>query len=293
MTIKLIAMDMDGTLLRSDNTISPITKKVLIEAQQKGIRLVLASGRSYSKLLNYAKELSMDIYGGYLIEVNGMAIYDVLNEKRYIRKRMPVENARELFAYFSQWNVEIIGNMDAGMYDYNPPALLEEKLAYRKKHHLPDDFPMTGGAFEFLVDNRKGYPDIRYIQTKEEITQEINKISVTYWPEVMDEVSKQAKIDLGDCYWVGKTTDKWLEIMMPDVTKASGLKELQTITGISMDEIAAFGDGENDIEMLQEVGLGIAMENGMEEAKAVADHITSSNMDDGIAEAIQRFIFHA
>ena len=77
MTIKLIAMDMDGTLLRSDNTISQNTKNILLEAQKKGIILALASGRSYAKLLPYAQQLQMQKYGGYLIEVNGMAVYDL------------------------------------------------------------------------------------------------------------------------------------------------------------------------------------------------------------------------
>ena len=80
--IKLIATDMDGTLLKSDNTISPKTKHILIEAQKQGVRLVLASGRSYRKLMQYAQELEMPKYGGYLIEVNGTAVYDLANDKR-------------------------------------------------------------------------------------------------------------------------------------------------------------------------------------------------------------------
>ena len=230
MTIKLIAMDMDGTLLRSDNTISQNTKNILLEAQKKGIILALASGRSYAKLLPYAQQLQMQKYGGYLIEVNGMAVYDLAHAKRHVDGRMPKENAQEVFTYFSKWKVEIIGNMDEGMYDYNPPALLEEKKAYRKLHSLPNDFPWTGGAFEFMMDNRQGYPDLRYIHTKEEIIEDVNKISVTYWPYVMKEVAKRAKEDLKDRYWIGLTSDKWLEVMMPNVTKAYGLKKLAVPT---------------------------------------------------------------
>ena len=77
--------------------------------------------------MEYAKELQMDIYGGYLIEVNGMAIYDVKKQKRHIRKRMPKEDAQHIFRYFQQFKVEIIGHLDDGMYDYNPKEILEEK----------------------------------------------------------------------------------------------------------------------------------------------------------------------
>ena len=125
MDIKLIAMDMDGTLLKSNNQISEKTKEILLRVQKKGIRLALASGRSYCKLMEYAKELQMDIYGGYLIEVNGMAIYDVKEQKRHIRKRMPKEDAQHIFRYFQQFKVEIIGHLDDGMYDYNPKEVLE------------------------------------------------------------------------------------------------------------------------------------------------------------------------
>ena len=110
MDIKLIAMDMDGTLLKSNNHISEKKKEILLRVQKKGIRLDLASGRSYCKLMEYAKELQMDIYGGYLIEVNGMAIYDVKKQKRHIRKRMPKEDAQHIFRYFQHFaRVPFIG----------------------------------------------------------------------------------------------------------------------------------------------------------------------------------------
>ncbi|MFR6362218.1 HAD family hydrolase [Amedibacterium intestinale] len=291
MDIKLIAMDMDGTLLKSNNQISEKTKEILLRVQKKGIRLALASGRSYCKLMEYAKELQMDIYGGYLIEVNGMAIYDVKKQKRHIRKRMPKEDAQHIFRYFQQFKVEIIGHLDDGMYDYNPKEILEEKKQYIAKHHLPKDIPYTGGAFEFVYDNRKGYPNIYYIESAQEITCDLNKVSITYHPEVMDKVSREAAKHFKDTYWVGRTTKKWLEIMMKDVTKASGLKELCDNLGISFDNVMAFGDGENDIEMLRECGIGIAMANALPKVKEAADAVTLSNEEDGIAQAILKYLF--
>ena len=74
--IQMIVMDMDGTLLTSDNRISSRTKELLLRVQKQGVRLVLASGRSYCKLMEYAEELHMDAYGGYLLEVNGLILYD-------------------------------------------------------------------------------------------------------------------------------------------------------------------------------------------------------------------------
>lgn len=288
--VKMIVMDMDGTLLNSHNQITKKTKEILLEVQKKGIQLVLASGRSYMKLLPYAKELQMDIYGGYLVEVNGTAVYDVKNNQREVLAQMQVEQIHEIYAYFMQYHVEIIGQFDDGMYDYIPKDMMEEKRAYRKQHQLPQDYPWSAGAFHFIFDNRNGYPNLVYVHDYKEITHSINKVSVTYHPKQMEEITYYAKRDLSDRYWVGLTSPRWLEIMIPNVTKATGLERVAQKSGISLQDMMAFGDGENDIEMLKEVGLGIAMENAFAHVKEIADDVTSSNEEDGIAVAIKKYI---
>ena len=287
--IQMIVMDMDGTLLTSENKISPKTKELLLRVQQQGVRLVLASGRSYCKLLEYAKELRMDVYGGYLLEVNGLILYDLASGKRHIRKQMGRIEMKELFTYFRQWDVEFMAQFDDGLYDYNPESIIKENAEYRRIHNLGEDYPWTGGAFALLADNRKGYPNIHYIDTWEEIDRSINKVSIAYHADVMAEVSAQAKRDLKDRYWLGLTTPKWLELMPLGITKGSGLQALVDMLGISMRDVMAFGDGENDIEMLQAAGIGIAMGNAMAEVKAAADEETDSNNDEGIFKALQKY----
>ncbi|MBS6179614.1 Cof-type HAD-IIB family hydrolase [[Clostridium] innocuum] len=287
--IQMIVMDMDGTLLTSENKISPKTKELLLRVQQQGVRLVLASGRSYCKLLEYAKELCMEAYGGYLLEVNGLILYDLASGKRHIRKQMGRIEMEELFTYFRQWDVEFMAQFDDGLYDYNPESIIKEKAEYRRIHNLGEDYPWTGGAFALLADNRKGYPNIHYIDTWEEIDRRINKVSIAYHADVMAEVSAQAKRDLKDRYWLGLTTPKWLELMPLGITKGSGLQALVNMLGISMRDVMAFGDGENDIEMLQAAGIGIAMGNAMAEVKAAADEETDSNNDEGIFKALQKY----
>ena len=99
----------------------------------------------------------------------------------------------------------------------------------------------------------------------------------------------QAKRDLQDRYWLGLTTPKWLELMPLGITKGSGLTALAEMLDIPMHDVMAFGDGENDIEMLQAAGIGIAMGNAMPEVKAAADEVSSGNNEDGIAEALQKY----
>ena len=290
MGIQLIAMDMDGTLLRKDNTISKKTIEYLIEIQKNGVTLVLASGRSYSRLISYAKELKMDVYGGYLIEVNGVAIYDVKANKRTIRTRMPIQDAKDLFTYFTKWNVEYLGYLDRGVFDYNPTALLEEKAMYRKEHHLDENHPWTSGTFRFMDDFRSGYPDIRTITTADEIDEELNKVVITYHEEEIRTIAAIASKELKDRYWLGLTSPTWLEITMPTVTKGQGLQEISTITKIPLENMMAFGDGENDIDLLETAGLGVAMGNALDSVKAKADAITKTNEEDGILEAVKKYI---
>lgn len=231
----------------------------------------------------------MDTYGGYLLEVNGLILYDLSTGERHIRKQMGRREMEEIFTYFRQWDVEIMAQFDDGLFDYNPKSVLQEKASYRREHKLPEDFPWTGGAFALLADNRKGYPHIYYIDSWKEIDRSINKVSIAYHADVMAQVSAQAKKDLKDSYWLGLTTPKWLELMPLGITKGSGLQALTELLHIPMANVMAFGDGENDIEMLQAAGIGIAMENAMEEVKAAADDITAGNNNDGIAAALWKY----
>lgn len=231
----------------------------------------------------------MDTYGGYLLEVNGLILYDLSTGERHIRKQMGRREMEEIFTYFQQWDVEIMAQFDDGLFDYNPKSVLQEKASYRREHKLPEDFPWTGGAFALLADNRKGYPHIYYIDSWKEIDRSINKVSIAYHADVMAQVSAQAKKDLKDSYWLGLTTPKWLELMPLGITKGSGLQALTELLHIPMANVMAFGDGENDIEMLQAAGIGIAMENAMDEVKAAADDITAGNNNDGIAAALRKY----
>lgn len=286
----MIAMDMDGTLLHHDDTISTQTKDLLIQLQKQGVTLVLASGRSHRRMLQYAKELQMDQYGGWLIEINGIATYDVTTNQRNVQGRMPIDQAQKLFRYFQQYDVEIIGNLDAEMFDYIPDWMMQEKLDYCKKHQLSADHPLTGGAFRFVYDARNGYPDIYYIKTAEELNKEVNKICITYHPEVIAQVEKQARIDLQDEYWIGLTSNKWLEVMMKGVSKGTSLQRLMQQLQIKKENVIAFGDGENDLEMLQCAGIGVAMDNALPLLKQHATIVTKTNNEDGIYHALMSIL---
>lgn len=290
MDIKLIAMDMDGTLLKSDNTISDRTKQTLINAQKQGIRLVLASGRSYRKLMEYAKELEMDQYGGYLIEVNGIALYDLARDEREVFTRITKEEGIRIFDVLKPMELEIQALMDDGLYDYIPASMMEEKRAYRKRHHMGDDYPWTAGAFTFVNDNRKGYPRQFTFSSGEDLQEEVNKFAACHHEDVLRKWIPAIKEQLGNDFWIGLTSPCWLEIMPKGITKGSALTALAKELDVSMEQVMAFGDGENDIEMLTAVKYGIVMENALANVKKVAYTICDDNNHDGIAKVVEEMI---
>lgn len=286
--IKMIVMDMDGTLLNSKNHILTETKEALLQLQKQGIRLVLASGRSYTRLMPYAEELQMNRYGGYLVEINGTAIYDVQNAQREVLSQIDIPQAKELFQYFMKWNVEILGQLDDGMFCYMSEQLYEEKRQYRLKHHIKDEIPWTAGPYDFIFDNRNGYPNHIYIHDSEEINRTLNKVSIAYHEDVIAKVSEIAKRELQDRYWLGLTSPRWLEIMPLGVTKASGLQEVSRQTGIRLDEMMSFGDSENDVDMLKATGYSIVMGNALDGVKMYADELTDTNDRNGIEKALKK-----
>ena len=153
-----IVMDMDGTLLDPNNKILPETKEALIACQKQGTKLVLASGRSYTRLLSYAKELEMDVYGGYLLEVDGIAYYDVQKDERHVLKQMYKEDVEPVFAYLMHKNCETMAVFNDGLFDYIPDHIMAKKKALRNSQEYPEDFPWTGGPWSWLADMRDGYP---------------------------------------------------------------------------------------------------------------------------------------
>ncbi|MBS6374573.1 MAG: HAD family phosphatase [Erysipelotrichaceae bacterium] len=289
MNIKMIVTDMDGTLLNNRDECSAATCAALIKAQEKGMRLVLASGRSYTKMLKYADMLHMREFGGYLIEVNGMALMDLKTSKRTVYQQLNQQDCQRLFDALAPYVVEQIYMIDDGMYHYLPQPIYEKKVAYRKQHGYPDDYPLTASILGYLYDNREGYPRLMTMQTPKDIKLPINKLCVYEEPNKLKPIADDIKATFQQDYWAGLVHNNWLEITQLGVSKAVRLKQLADQLHIKSDEILCFGDGENDIEMLQSVTYGIAMGNALDNVKQAAFDVTLSNDEDGIWAALKQY----
>lgn len=286
--IKWIVMDMDGTLLTNENTIDEKTKQVLIEQEEKNnVRLLLASGRNYRKLMNYAKELKMNEYQGMLIEANGLAIYDCTTHARQ-KKAVPTRKDIEIFFKLAQeYDLELVASLDDGLYDYFSESIRLSKIDYRKEHGFPEDYPLTGGHREWVTDNRAGYPNQVFANNLNDFPDACNKLCLTHFPERINEVFDEIKNRYNDSYEIVKTSPRWVEISPKGISKGNTLTELMKQYGIKKEEVLVFGDGENDLSMFTCSGIAIAMGNAMEIVKNAADGVTLDNNHAGIAYAIE------
>lgn len=285
--IKAIVMDMDGTLLDPSNKIMPKTKSALIQLQKKGIQLILASGRSYTRLMPYATELMMDKHRGWLLEVDGVAIYDLSKMERTILRRMTMEEVQKVFSDLIHRNCESMACFDDGVYDYFPDEIRQIKKTIRIKENLPEDFPWTGGPWGWLADMRDGYPNIRYITHVSEISPPINKIQLMQEEQEI-QFLYQALTEKFLDFNVFRTAPRQLEILPKGVSKGETLEKIMEREGWTKDEVLAFGDGENDVSLFDVVENSFAMGQAKAYVKERAKYVTASNNQEGIWQALYK-----
>ena len=286
--MKAIIMDMDGTLLNAEEQISKDTLDTLIELEKQGVVLILASGRSYMRLVPYAQQLKMDVYGGYLLEVDGIAIYDMKENQRHILKQMNLSEIEEVFSYLMSLNCESMACFDDGMFDYFPESIRQIKKNLREKYEVPEDFPWTAGPWAWLADMRKGYPNIHYIQDVHEIYGPINKIQLMQEEDQLAVIYKNLKKRYKGKFEIFRTCPRQLEILPLGYSKGKTLSYLMQQNGWEKEDVVAFGDGENDVSMFGVVEYSFAMKNAKEFVQQQARFVTDSNNEDGIAKALKR-----
>lgn len=287
MKYKMIIMDMDGTLLNSEGVIPSKTKEKLISLEKEGVVVVLASGRSWKTLESFGKELEMGTYQGWFIGANGTALTEVKGMKHTVLGQVSPSEIKEIFEVAKPYEVEIMGVQDATIFDYIPDSLREIKRQYRIENKIAEDVPWTGGVFNLIADQRKGYSTIHDLKDVEGFTESVNKMTFCHQEEVLKAAFEALTDKLGDRYNFMRTSHTWLECTPKSISKGNAIRKLQKMLNISKEETVIFGDGENDLSMF-DCGFAVAMGNAMETVKQAADAITADNNHDGIAEFLDR-----
>ena len=271
-TIRMIGVDLDGTLLNSEKQLTAYTREVLKKAIEQEVAVVVATGRPFSGVPDELKHFPGIRYA---LTANGARILDMQKQKVVYENLLSVESSEKVIDILRKHHaiheffVDGVGYMNEdglkNVYAYFEDPHMAE---YLQSTRIPvKDVKEKLQTMKCEVDKLQGI--FRNQKDKEEALEELNTLSGIVVTAAMDNN---------------------LEINKEGTNKGLGLLQLGKSLGISREEIMACGDGGNDVEMLKEVGFAVAMANGSDPVKKAADFVTVSNDEDGVAKAIEWFV---
>jgi len=287
---KLMAIDLDGTLLNSFGEVSAPTREVLKQAKEQGVEVVLSSGRPISSTESLALELGVD---NYLISGNGAAVFDIKKQEilydRFLSKEQVLKIAKicEENSFF--YNVYTEDEVIASSLNYN--ILFYHKENVKKVEEKRTHINVVQNIAEYIEQSGK---------------EKFLKITVCdesqfIFNSIMKRLKEIEGIDVLEVEYMSRKKIKagtddvdiqyyYTEITNQNVNKWSAIEFLLDYLNIKKEEVIAIGDNMNDKEMIEEAGLGVVMGNSNPKMKEIADEIVADNNSDGVKEAIEKFV---
>ncbi len=262
--IRLIAMDMDGTLLNSDKEVTPATKEAIGLVKERGVQVTFATGRMFSAAVYYARELGIDMpminYNGALIKEPNRRIW------RYFPLEVPVATKV----------LEIAARHDVYSKAYVKDVLYCDR-GWEKSKAFARRFRVAAELVEDVarIPARVGPPSM---------------IVIIEEPEVLAQVESSLLEELGDAVFITRSRADSLEIIHPQASKGRALLWLAQQMGIDPEEILTIGDSHNDLDLLKVAGVAVAMGNAEQVLKDKADFITRDCDQDGVAVALRKYV---
>lgn len=271
--IKMIGLDLDGTLLNREKKLTPYSEAVLKEAIRQGVTVLVATGRPLSGVPEFMRE-----FPGmrYILTANGARIYDRKDGDHLLFCHLlSNEDASAVLDVFEEYDT-----LKDVYYDGVGYANRSEIDHLERYYHDP-------AMRDYIWKTRKRVDNVR--DKMKEYSFGMDKIQAVFARmDEREEAMKRLK-ETTELSVTGALTNN-IEVNAKGVNKGNGLVELGGLLGIEREEIMACGDGLNDLVMLETVGFGVAMANGNEEVKERADYVTLTNEEDGVAKAIEKFV---
>lgn len=278
MKYKMICIDMDGTLLNKRKKISSVDKEAIKRAHDIGVEIVVTTGRLYNNAAYFSQILGVD---SPVIAGNGAVVMDKKNNDIIYECYIPEKECNAILNIINKYKTFYQFNTNDSIYVnrwitnmatkiYMSKQVYDEKLSIKYKN------VESVSEWRNVFDENNGYIAKCIVATPIKSTilkirDELNKI-----PDIVSYASGSHS----------------LEINYKGVSKGNAVSELISKYGIKKEELICIGDNENDISMIKFAGLGVAMENAINEVKEVADYITDSNKNNGVAKVINKFIFN-
>ncbi|MFV0519157.1 MAG: Cof-type HAD-IIB family hydrolase [Lachnospirales bacterium] len=263
---KLVVLDIDGTLINSERKITEETKKYIKIANEKGVKFMIASGRTPYGVLPIAKEIELEKMGGYILAFNGGCCINCEDMTTLYEEKINKEEIVEIYNFAKEKNVPMVTYNKDTLYTPNESTNyieLEARLNNLKLHKTEN----------FLEEVNFDFPKVLYLEEG----------------EILEKIEKETKEKFSNLT-VFRSEPFFLEICPNNIHKATGIAKVLDILKIDVKDVIAIGDGYNDLTMIEFAGLGVAMGNAKDELKKIANYVTGTNDEDGIVQVIKKFI---
>ncbi|WP_124068359.1 Cof-type HAD-IIB family hydrolase [Clostridium sp. E02] len=275
MNIKLIALDLDGTLLNSKKEITEGNLRALKRCIEQGIMIVPCTGRTSAGI---PKEVRSIPEIRYAITTNGAVVEDMEENRMIDTRLLSWELALELLRFVDSYPV---------MYD---PYIERRGITEAKFFNHLADYGLSPVLQNLVVNTRDLHPNIiDYVEKQQKPVEKIN----LFFGDMQLRQKLRTILEKRSDILVTSSIPNNLEINDPEATKGDALLRLASHMGIEADQTMSVGDGENDLSMILKAGVGVAMKNGIEEIKEIANYVTGTNEEDGVASAINNLVFGA
>ncbi len=265
----MLVLDIDGTLVGSDKTISEKTREAIIKAQQRGKIVAIASGRSIAGIRKTASNISLEQYGGYVIAYNGTTVVNCKTGECIYNQMVPKELVKPVY--------EAAKRVNAGIVVYNDNT--KEMIS---GNGLNEYIKIDAEACNVTINEVSDFVKA--------INFPFNKFLLSGKPEHMAEVEKIMAKEFGDRLNVFRSDPFYVELLPRYVDKGVAVEKLVKHLDIQREKVICIGDSYNDLPMLRFAGMGVAMGNAQQEVKEIADYVTASNDEDGIVNVIDKFM---
>lgn len=274
--IRAILLDIDGTLTNDEKVITPRTRETLLRCQEKGVILVLASGRTANGLSGYAADLDLAHHNGVLVCYNGAKSLNCETGETYFEQSLTVEQGKRVLEHMKRFNVAPVIDRDEYMYVNDVFFTIE------RDGEPWQVIEYEGRSNNYLLCEKHdlaAYADWR-----------INKILTAGQPDYLQEHWQEMAAPFEGELTAMFTAPWYFEFTPLGVDKVRALKDTFGALGIDPSQVMSFGDAQNDLTMIRWAEVGVAMGNAMEEVKADANYVTSDNNHDGIADALENLV---
>lgn len=260
--MKLIAIDLDGTLLNNDKKVSYESKKYLEQLKDEGNIIVIATGRSFKSAF-----LATDgaFFANYIVSSAGGVIYDNDNKKVLKRALIPSKTAQEILGLYHS-NVEYMEFID--LFEYNR-FIVDESLDIKTQINNMNNF----------LENKENISHITIGFKNDSTASEVQEYISKKFPLLNSYTVK--------CFYSKKVC---IDMLKKGISKYTGIWEIAKMHNIKNEDIIAFGDSENDLSMIKNSGIGVSMGNAVDVVKQNANYITKTNDEDGVIEFLKLYM---